>query len=310
METRDWALVIFTIFAQMAVGSFILLGIVHFFVARKSGSEEADRMSDRALLAIGPVLVLGTIASFLHLGSPLNAWRAIGNLNSSWLSREILFNVLFMAAGAVFAVAQWRKLGTAATRNAIAWVAAAIGIALVFSMSQVYMIRTVPAWDTLATLVSFFTTTFLLGAMAVGTAYAANYTYMQRKSEPGCGPEGAQCDLLRYALRGLAVASIVLVGVTFVIMPLYMGYLSSDLVAARQSADIIVNEHGVLFGVRLLLVFLGAALLGGLIYRNASNPGRERLMINLAYAAFALVLISEVLGRYIFYASQVTFGLG
>lgn len=310
METRDWALVIFTIFAQMAVGSFIILGVVHFFVARKSGNEEADRMSDRALLAIGPVLVLGTLASFLHLGNPVNAWRAIGNIDSSWLSREILFNVLFIGAGAVFALAQWRKLSTATVRNAIAGAAALIGIALVYSMSNVYMIRTVPAWNTAATLLSFFTTTFLLGAMAVGMAYAANYTYMQRKSEPGCGPEGVQCDLLRYALRGLAVASIVLVGVTFVIMPLYMGYLSNDSAASRQSADIIINDHGVLFGIRLLMVFLGAALLGGFIYRNASNPGRERLMINLAYAAFALVLISEVLGRYIFYASQVVSGLG
>jgi anaerobic dimethyl sulfoxide reductase subunit C (anchor subunit) len=294
----------------MSVGSFIILGVIHFFVARKSGLQEADRMSDRALLAIGPVLVLGTIASLLHLGNPINAWRAIGNLDSSWLSREILCNVLFIGAGAVFAVMQWRKLGTASLRNAIAWVAALIGVALVISMSQVYMIRTVPAWNTISTVLSFFTTTFLLGAMAVGTAYAANYTYMQRKNESGCEAEGVQCELLRYALRGLAVASIVLVGVTFVIMPLYMGYLANESVTTRQSADIIINDHSVILGIRLALVFLGAVLLGGFLYRTASNPGRERLMINLAYAAFALVLLSELLGRYLFYASQVTSGLG
>ncbi len=310
MDTRDWALVIFTICAQMAVGSFIILGVVHFFVERKSGLQEADRMSDRALLAIGPVLVLGTLASFLHLGSPINGWRAISNIDSSWLSREILFNVLFMGAGAVFAVMQWRKLSTATIRNAIAVVAALIGVVLVVSMSQVYMIRTVPAWDTVATVLSFFTTTFLLGAMAMGTAYAANYTYMQRKSEPGCGPEGAQCDLLRYALRGLAVASIVLVGVTFVIMPLYMGYLSNDSAATQQSADIIVNDYGVVLGLRLALVKKKKKKKGGFIYRTASDPTRERWTSNLADKAFALVLISEVLGRFLFYASQITSGLG
>jgi len=47
----------------------LILGIVHFFAARQWGEAEADRLSDRALLAIGPVLVLGTIASLFHLGN-------------------------------------------------------------------------------------------------------------------------------------------------------------------------------------------------------------------------------------------------
>ena len=43
MNTHDWALVAFTILAQMSVGSFVVLGIVYFFAARSAGSEEADR---------------------------------------------------------------------------------------------------------------------------------------------------------------------------------------------------------------------------------------------------------------------------
>ena len=89
MNTHDWALVAFTIMAQMSVGSFVVLGIVHFFAARRAGPAEADRLSDRALLIIGPVMVLGMLASFFHLGNPINAYNAIGNIGSSWLSREI-----------------------------------------------------------------------------------------------------------------------------------------------------------------------------------------------------------------------------
>src|SRR5690606_9238572 len=124
MDVREWALIAFTILSQMAVGSFIILGIVYFFASRKWGEEQADRLSDRALLAIGPVLVLGTLASFFHLGNPLNAYRAISNVGSSWISREILATLLFIAVGAVFAFMQWRKVSTSATRNIVALVAA------------------------------------------------------------------------------------------------------------------------------------------------------------------------------------------
>lgn len=86
MNVSDWALVVFTILAQMSVGSFWVLGFVHFFSVRKAGQEEADRLSDRALLVVGPLLVLALVASLLHLGDPLNAFRAVSNVGSSWLS--------------------------------------------------------------------------------------------------------------------------------------------------------------------------------------------------------------------------------
>ncbi len=108
------------------------------------------------------------IASFFHLGNPLNAYNAIGNIGSSWLSREIFCGVAFTVVGGIFAILQWRKIGTASQRNLIAVLAALIGLALVFSMSNVYMIRTVPVWDTVTTPMSFFVTTFLLGCAGDG----------------------------------------------------------------------------------------------------------------------------------------------
>ena len=307
MDVRDWALIAFTILSQMAVGSVIILGIVYVFAARKWGAEQADRLSDRALLAIGPVLILGTLASLFHLGNPVNAYRAISNLGSSWLSREILSDVLFIVVGAVFAFMQWRKISTSATRNIVALVAAAIGVVLVFSMSRIYMLRTTPAWDTIATPISFFTTTFLLGALAVGAAYVANYAYIQRK-EPGCAD--VQCEILRAALRGLALASVALVGVHLIVLPLYVAYLSaSDVAAANNAVNILMDDYSLVFALRLVLVFVGAGILGVFLYRNASSPGREKIMSNLAYAAFAVVLVAEVMGRFLFYAMQTRIGL-
>ncbi|MBI5053360.1 MAG: dimethyl sulfoxide reductase anchor subunit [Chloroflexi bacterium] len=306
MNIREWALIAFTILAQMSVGSFIVLGIVHFFATRKAGSEEADRLSDRALLAIGPTLLLGLAASLLHLGNPFNAYLAVSNLGSSWLSWEVLSGVLFAAVGGVFALMQWRKFASFAIRNIIAVVAAAVGLVLVYSMSNVYMLRTQPAWNTVLTPISFYTTTLLLGVLAMGAAFVANYAYVQLKN-PGCAD--VQCVLLRDALRWFAITSIVLLGVELVVVPLQIANVAAGTTYAAQASAELYGQNGLLLGVRLALVFLGAGILGVFIYQNALSAGHEKVMGVLAYAAFALVLVSEVVGRFLFYATHARIGL-
>ena len=102
MDLRELALVLFTVIMQMAVGAFCVLGGVHFFAARRNGLDEADKLSDRALVAIGPLAVFALAVTFLHLGNPVNAPRAISNLGTSWLSREITLALLFSVGGAVY----------------------------------------------------------------------------------------------------------------------------------------------------------------------------------------------------------------
>jgi DMSO reductase anchor subunit len=41
---------------------------------------------------------LGLLASALHMGYPLNALNALRHVSSSWLSREIIFASLYLAA--------------------------------------------------------------------------------------------------------------------------------------------------------------------------------------------------------------------
>lgn len=303
MNTREWALILFTVLAQMSVGSFIVLGVVHFFAARKAGEEEADRFSDRALLAIFPVMGLGLLASLLHLGNPLNAYRAVTNLGTSWLSREIFFGLLFALVGFTFAILQWRKIGSFKLRNVIAWIAALAGIVLVLSMSMVYMLPTQPAWDTLATPISFFTTTLMLGGLALGMAFVINYAYTQRK-DPACAE--AQCELMRGALRWIAIGTLVLVGVELVMAPLYIGALSaSGSSEAIASTDMLIGNFGVAYAIRLILSFVGAGVFGVFLYQNALSPGKEKILANFAYGAFVLVFVAEIIGRFLFYATQV-----
>jgi anaerobic dimethyl sulfoxide reductase subunit C (anchor subunit) len=306
MDLREWALIIFTILAQMSVGAFCVLGVVHVYALRKYGAEEADRLADRSLLAIGVVLVLGFLASFLHLGNPLNAPRAIVNFGSSWLSREILFGVLFALSGALFALLQWRKIGSFAVRNVVAWIAALFGLGLVFCMSRVYMLETQPAWNNWATPVQFYVTTFLMGTLAIGAAYIASYTTLQRQNIPNLT---MQLALLREVIRGIAVASMALLGAELILVPVQIAYLASQGEPASLTAALMYDQYGLLLIIRLGLVFIGAGVFSFFLYRNAQSEGGERVLGTLAYSAFALVLIAEVIGRFIFYSTHIKIGL-
>lgn len=306
MNIREWALITFTILAQMSVGSFLILGVVHNYAIKKAGMKEADRLSDRALFAVGFVLLLGLAASLFHLGVPWKAYRAVTNLNTSWLSREILSGVLFAFFGAVFAFMQWRKIGSFSARNIVAWIAVLIGLALLYCMSNVYLLPTEPAWNTLATPITFFTTTFLLGALAIGVAFVANYSYLQRNQQVELN---IQRELLRDSLRWIAIASLILLGVEFVVLPLYLASLSTGPTAAIQSAKLLVNSYGWVLVLRLVFGFIGAGIFALFLYKNAMSDGKEKIIGNLVYAAFTFVLVAEVLGRFLFYATRVRIGI-
>jgi anaerobic dimethyl sulfoxide reductase subunit C (anchor subunit) len=306
MNVRDWALITFTILVQMSVGSMWVLMVTRYFAARKYGMEEADRLSDRALLALVPVIVLAFVASLLHLGDPLNAYRAVTNLGSSWLSREIFFGVIFAVLAVVFAFLQWRKLGPFVLRNVIAWLAALDGLVLVFSMSNVYMLQSQPAWNSWATPVSFYATTFLLGSLAMGTAFVANYAYLQQK-QPDCADK--QCTLMRDALRWIAVVSVLLVGVELVVLPLYLVALASGSATGLASVKLMAGSYGWALALRIILAFVGAGVLAVFLYRNAMSAGREKILATLTYSAFVLVLAAEVLGRVLFYSTHIRIGI-
>jgi len=306
MNTKEWALILFTLLTQMSVGAFWVLGIVHFFVDRKEGTQEADDMSDRILVAIIVTLGLGMLVSFFHLGNPLNAPKAFINVGSSWLSREILLGVTFTALGVIFVALQWFKLGSTKIRTGVAVVAALVGVGLVYAQAKVYMLPIQPSWNTPATLITFFTTAMLLGVLAVGAALVANHAYLKR-TNPDC--EEIHCDLLRSVLRWSAVASVVLVGLEFVVLLVYMGDLAMGSDAAISSLELMVGSYLVAFILRFVFAFLGAAVLAVFIYQNAVNKGEEKTLGYLAYSAFVLVFVAEILGRLMFYGTHFPIGI-
>jgi anaerobic dimethyl sulfoxide reductase subunit C (anchor subunit) len=302
MDTREWALLIFTILGQTAAGTFLVLLIVRTFIKSRTGVEQADKLTLYPLFIVVPVMALALLSSLFHLGSPLNIIKAVPNLTSSWLSREVVISVVFTILAVLYTFMYWRKAGTEQVKTILGWITALVGIFQVYGMGRVYMIRTQPAWNTLATPVSFFTTALLLGVLTVAAGLIISHSRTTKAP-------AKQTELLRGILQGLALTSIVLLGIEFLVLPLYMAYLSSLGSAAMESLNLMVDSFGFTLALRLILVFLGAGLLAAYLYRNASIPGKESTFSTLIYSALALVLVSEVMGRFIFYATHVNIGL-
>lgn len=117
----EWALLVFTI---------VMPALVAWFGGGIARPERRPPLL--AFVAIGAAMLA---LSTLHLGKPLRAWRAILNVRTSWLSREILFANLFLVSGAAF-------LAFSERAASLSLLSLACGIALTFSIDAVY--RAVP----------------------------------------------------------------------------------------------------------------------------------------------------------------------
>ena len=146
-------LVGFTLLVQMAVGAFwAMLWLFH--------EPQPQLLS---LLLIGLFLGAGLVTSFAHLGTKRNAWRMLNHLRKSWLSRELLFTILFGAGWLATLTGAIARINI----SPLQWLTALVGLGLIHSMAQVYRLRTVPAWNSWRTPARFYTSAALLGILGM-----------------------------------------------------------------------------------------------------------------------------------------------
>jgi DMSO reductase iron-sulfur subunit len=146
---HELPLVAFTLLEQMAAGIAL-------------GSLMISPVPLPIVLAIGLLLGLGGLFSFLHLGHKRNAWRAVTHLKKSWLSREVLLTGLFGIAWVVAIAAE--LLGRPFSTT---WPMAILGVGMVYCMGQVYLLRAVPAWNNWHTPLAFFLSAIVLGTLGM-----------------------------------------------------------------------------------------------------------------------------------------------
>ncbi|MGB9437822.1 MAG: DmsC/YnfH family molybdoenzyme membrane anchor subunit [Desulfobacterales bacterium] len=165
---HNWSLVCFTLFTQSAIG------LVWVSVAGRwfGGGTQAD-------FSIWPMSIaltltgLGLYAALAHLAKPRLAPNALRNLTASWLSREVLLVQAF--AGAVALLIFISLLEALPGLVILETTACLLGGAALFAMTRVYLLKTVPVWNSPATLLEFAGSAMLLGGAlgAVLTVFGA-----------------------------------------------------------------------------------------------------------------------------------------
>ncbi|RYV49507.1 hypothetical protein EUA98_18330, partial [Pengzhenrongella frigida] len=118
--------------------------------------------------------------------------------------------------------------------------------------------------------------------------------------------EAATTALLTACLKGVGVGAVALLGVEFLIIPLYISSLAGAGGVAAQSAAVF---SGAWFIARLVLVFAGAGLLAVYLFRYAAAHANPKTLAILAGSAFLLVLAGELIGRSLFYDSMIRIGM-
>ena len=306
-----------------------------------------ERYASREVVPLALVLAVlsaGLFAALFHLSTPLQAARAVVNFSTSWLSREIVFGGLFAALLGAMAWREWRAAdaapdGPARVRHAAGaarerraagpppdgrtaahpapaasalatWLprlTAAAGLAFLACQTAIYLLPAQPAWNSFATPAAFGGTALRLGVLGVAAALIGR-RLAPEVDDPAASPGAAPSAVL----PGLALAGILAVALEFAVVPLHLAALAADpSAAAAASAERLTGDYGGVLLLRLGLLAAAAAALGGVLAlaRRPLLPSRHRLAAALGSGALGLVLVSEVCGRFLFYAMRVRVGI-
>ena len=160
----NWSLVCFTLVTQSAIG-LVWVSVMGRWLGGAEQSEVFIWSMLTALILTG----LGLVAALTHLSKPRLAPHALRNLTASWLSREILSVQTF--AGALLLSIFALLLESPALLVLLEAAACLLGGAALVTMIRVYLLKTVPEWNSSATLMEFAGSALLLGG-ALGGAFA------------------------------------------------------------------------------------------------------------------------------------------
>lgn len=327
MNLSELPMIFFTVLAQMCVGAFVALGAIHVFARIRYTEKTVDQVTDSALYAIGPVLVLGLFISMFHMNDVFHVFNVFRHWESSWLSREIIFGVLFAGFGFLFAILQWFRAGSFVLRQIIAAITAVFGICLLYAMSAIYAtLRAVPAWNTWAVPFQFVATAIILGCLAV--AMALIYTRLLQehnrtrinkrgheakdtKKKGGLGVMdrlahvNAPADENEWALttesvKALTFTSAVAAVALLISYPMYIGQLSGGNQVAQHAAK---EFSGPEFLIFLILLGTSAVLLAIISFWLAgkATPGAMNTLAVVTTIAIIMALVAALLSRSLHY---------
>ena len=169
-----WSVIVFTTVSGAAQGMAVLLALCTLL-----GVPLAPALVSGALLLALLMLLVGLGASFLHLGRPMRAWRAVAMWRTSWLSREVIVLPAFIAVvGLWWLTLQWSGplapwLPLQLLQPLMPWLVLALAALLWLCTAMIYAcIRFIAEWAHPITVAYYGLTGLASGALLLGAGAA------------------------------------------------------------------------------------------------------------------------------------------
>ncbi len=279
MLTNEWPLLVFTLLAQAGVGCFLVSRIFLFRTGRIQYGEYRSLLQSGLLLSFF-LISSAAFFSFFHLGRPERAWLAVSHLLTSWLSREIFLVLWVLSVITILLFFRFKKNQKTTFCIVLEIAASAGAILLIWTMARLYMLPTIPAWNTAATPLSFYLSALILGGMVF-------FLLVNRRS--------SFHRTMVFNLAGFTFVLLVLQTGLFSLLGPGWGLFSQDGQAAAAAG---INIAAAL---RISSSMAGAFLLLW-IHRRIKRGQPRDLLFRTSLLAFLLILLGEITGRWLFYS--------
>lgn len=296
MRNKDWSLVFFTVLSQLSVGVVIC---VTWLVIVQGDSRFLNLLGPQfknpvllALVAVG----VATVTSFLHLGKPSNAPRSLNNLAGSWVSREILFLGLYSLSLVIVFIPGWNDRAFDALSHLLL-LASVFGIVFLWTMTRIYIIPTIPPWNSWFTPLSFFSTAISLGLMII---LIVHHSVLVREGCVVCYAQFLSDPTSRLLLVSLALT---------LLIELASGIVhQTRLAKINTGIDRLALGRGNfyrLFLTRMVLIVLSLLVVSMFLFRLNLDSHHAWVY----YLLLALVVAQALLGRLLFFSSYFRLGV-
>jgi len=270
------ALTIFSVCLQAAIGMMVFVAIGRLL--------NKESVFKNAMLTASGLGIIGMLASLLHLGRPLRAINSLNQFGTSWLSREIWFTAIFLGLTIFTVGLVYVKPKATSVITGLSGVAAVVGLIDVYLMASIYNSASVPIWHNVSTYVEFYATAISIGAMLF-LVFSLKEAAKMRK------------------ILAVTVGIVVIIQVASTMLFLISSGLNSS--AALQSSLAILGGMKLATAIKWLFILAGA---GSILWMAKDELSKS--FKGAIFSGAALVLIGQIVGRYLFYAAMVVTGVG
>lgn len=295
MNKNEWSLIGFTLLTQASVGLiccfFLLFAIDPQILSRFENGFSFLAPDFVALI----FMAVSTTLSFFHLGKPQHAPNVFRNLKSSWLSREVFGLILFGTALIVLFIVRITGFHNNDFIMEAFIIAVFSGLLLLFFMSKIYKVKTIPPWNSSFTWQSFYLSAFVLGSLF--TLLISGFSNSHFDSTPS----SQSIILSGFLMMFLIFESISL-------LPWYL-HLKSLKSQSPLKPDFNTRKFLLPLALRVLLIIVSAILAMNIFYSLKSEERILNLLLLPLIILALTVAAGEILGRWLFYKSYYRIGV-